>query len=248
MIAALPMYDRPEVSAALDRFWAAIRAELPFGPDLLRRDMGMWDVWESPDLFFSQTCGLPYRNWLIGRVQKIGTPDYGLPDAPPGYYYSHWVVAQGSSQDLRSYANRTLAINGRDSQSGWTSAFNHAAELGFEFHNIVVSGAHRESARMIADGKADIAAIDAVTWRMMEQFDPFVSALEVIGHTIPTPGLPFITSLSGPVHALREATEKAIEDLSDQDRDILGMIGIADISDDDYRAVHTPHKLVAKSR
>ena len=29
MIAALPMYDRPELQAANDRYWALIRAGLP---------------------------------------------------------------------------------------------------------------------------------------------------------------------------------------------------------------------------
>ena len=35
MIAGLPMYDRPELRDAHNRLWAAIRANLGFGPESL---------------------------------------------------------------------------------------------------------------------------------------------------------------------------------------------------------------------
>ena len=64
MIAALPMYDRPELQAANDRYWALIRAGLLArgiaAPEGLRRgDAVLMPQWESPDLVLSQTCGFP---------------------------------------------------------------------------------------------------------------------------------------------------------------------------------------------
>ena len=65
MIAALPMYDRPETQDATDRFWALIRDRLRAGgipaPDHLTRDRDPWDIWTDPDLVLAQTCGLPSR-------------------------------------------------------------------------------------------------------------------------------------------------------------------------------------------
>jgi len=36
-LASLPMYDRPELRGAHDRYWRAIRAELGEGPEYLTR-------------------------------------------------------------------------------------------------------------------------------------------------------------------------------------------------------------------
>jgi hypothetical protein len=78
MIAALPMYDRPEMRAANDRFWQAIRDRLGDGPPHLTRDRDPWDIWQAPDLLLAQTCGFPYRARLHGRIYLVGTPDYGV--------------------------------------------------------------------------------------------------------------------------------------------------------------------------
>ena len=65
MIATLPMYDRPETRAANDRFWDLIRSHLDEAPEELSRDDFHW---LHPDLLLSQTCSLPYRTALQGRV------------------------------------------------------------------------------------------------------------------------------------------------------------------------------------
>ena len=92
MIAALPMYDRPETAAATDRYWGLIRDGLRAreieAPDDLTRTDDLWTLWQSPDLVLAQTCGLPFRARLHGQVQLVGTPDFGLPGCAPGYYNS----------------------------------------------------------------------------------------------------------------------------------------------------------------
>jgi hypothetical protein len=68
VIAALPMYDRPETRAATDRFWELTRDALSLrgidAPEALTRDRDPWDIWQAPDLVLAQTCGLPYRSGL----------------------------------------------------------------------------------------------------------------------------------------------------------------------------------------
>ena len=104
MIAHLGMYDRPETAAANDRFWSSIRDQLGFGPDTLTREIGFMEAWESPDLLLSQTCGMPYRLRLRPKVTLVGTPDFALPDCPPGYYNSVFIAKKESR---KVYGERT---------------------------------------------------------------------------------------------------------------------------------------------
>ncbi len=64
MIAALPMYDRPELTGATDRYWALIRDGLRArgvdAPDTLwRGEDDLMALWLAPDLVLAQTGGLP---------------------------------------------------------------------------------------------------------------------------------------------------------------------------------------------
>lgn len=245
MIASLAMYDWPELRAAHDRLWALIRDALAAqgieAPARLTRNQSLWAAWESPDLILGQTCGMPYRTRLHGRVDLVATPDYALKDAPPGYYYSQFVVHADAPGDLGDFIDRTLAFNGQDSQSGWAAPQNHVARLGRCFRHTLHTGAHRDSARAVAAGRAAIAAIDAVTWRLIGSHLPEVAnRLRVIGHSAPTPGLPLITAPGRDRMALAGAVAQAIAALGADDRAALGLAGLAAIPAAAYLAVPTP--------
>ncbi len=200
MIASLPMYDRAETAAANDRLWAAIRdrlrAEGLAAPDALTRGADdLWPQWTSPDLVFSQTCGFPYRARLHGKVTLIGTPDFGVEGAPPGHYRSMFVArADDPRQSVKAFDGAAFAYNEDLSQSGWAAPQTHAARLGIRLPPALKTGAHRLSALAVLDGRADIAALDAVTWRMLRRWDAFAAELKVVGMTDPTPGLPYIAA------------------------------------------------------
>ena len=246
MIATLGMYDWPQVTDATDRLWAAIRDRLRqagiAAPQALTRDASLWAMWESPDLLLGQTCGMPYRTRLHDRVALVATPDYGLPGAPAGYYYSELVVHADEPGELPDFIDRTLAFNGQDSQSGWAAPQNQVARLGRRFTHTLHTGAHRDSARAVAEGRARIAAIDAVSWRLMCAHHPEVTArLRIIGHTDPTPGLPLIAAPGRDRAVLAAAVSAAIAGLSRADRALLGGLGgVAAIAAKDYLAVPTP--------
>ena len=56
-----------------------------------------------------------------------------------------------------------------------------------------MSGGHRQSVKMIAEGSADIGAIDPVSWELASRFEPeSVQYLRVIDQTPQVPGLPYI--------------------------------------------------------
>ncbi|MCY1127763.1 PhnD/SsuA/transferrin family substrate-binding protein [Frigidibacter sp. RF13] len=244
MIASLPMYDWPEVQPANDQLWASVRDRLRAtglaAPETLSRDRRAHD-WTAPDLLLSQTCGFPYRTALHGKVTLVGTPDYGLEGAPPGYYYSVLVVPADRGGDWQDFIDGTLAINGYDSQSGWAAPQNHAAGVGRRFGRILVTGAHRDSATAVADGEADIAAIDAMTWRLVEAYRPDVARrLRICARTTPTPGLPLITALRDHAGLLRTAFAETIAALAPEDRKSLHLQGVVQIPASAYLAVPTP--------
>lgn len=201
-IAALPMYDWAEVRAATDRFWAAVRDGLRArgvaAPEALARGLGLAAGWTHPRLVLGQTCGLPLVRDLAGRVALVGAGDYGLEGCPPGWYRSVVVVrADDPREGLADFRGARLAINGTDSQSGWGAMLHHAAPLAREgrfFGSVTASGAHAASVRLVAAGGADLAAVDAVSWRLAQRFLPEAGRLRVLMPTEPTPGLPYIAA------------------------------------------------------
>jgi ABC-type phosphate/phosphonate transport system substrate-binding protein len=245
VIAALPMYDGPEAAAANDRFWALIRDGLRAAgqgaPDALTRTDDLWAVWQSPDLVLAQTCGLPFRARLHDRVTLVGTPDYGVEGCPPGYYRSVLVArADDPRLALVDFDGATLAYNEALSQSGWAAPLAAAAEAGIVLRPGPMTGAHRASARAVAEGRAALAAIDAVTWRMIRGPDRLEDALRVVGHTAPTPGLPLIARAGADAAALFRAVAQAIPRLAPGDAACLGLRGMVAIPAETYLAQPLP--------
>jgi ABC-type phosphate/phosphonate transport system substrate-binding protein len=92
----------------------------------------------------------------------------------------------------------------------------------------------------VAEGHADIAALDALSWHLMQAYDPFTAGLRVLTHTDPTPALPFITALGRDADALRAALESAILALPADLRATLGLKGVTFITAAVYLAVPNP--------
>ena len=241
MIAALGMYDMPPLRDAHDRFWAAIRQGLGFGPDHLTRDMDFWDIWQSPDLVFAQTCGMPYRTRLHGHVALVGTPDYGLPDCPPGCYRSVLIARRDDPRaDLGAFGGARFAYNEALSQSGWAAPMVHLAEAGVVVGDLVQTGAHAASVQAVSEGRADLAGIDALTWALLCEHQNVDAHVRVVAETAPTPGLPYIAATGRDASAIADAVEKAIEALSVEDRAALHLHGLIRIPAEDYLAVPSP--------
>lgn len=242
MIASFGMYDMPHAAPAYDRLWDCIRSELGEGPECLRRGGDLWDDWQSKDLLLSQTCGLPYRARLYGQVSLVGTPDHGLRDCPPGYNYSYIVRQSGDPRALRELARGgTIAFNDPLSQSGWAAPLAHLAKLGLKPGNTLQTGAHLASAHAVLKGVADYAAIDAVTYLMWDREEPqMFSGLEAFIRTTPTPGLPLITARGRDPKPIARAVTRAITALSAEDREILMIKGLIQVSDAEYRDLPIP--------
>ena len=238
--ASLPMYDWTELRRATDALWAGVRDALRAGgfaaPEALDRRADASALWTAWDLVLSQTCGLPYVRHLRGRVALVGTPDYGLPDCPSGWYRSVVVARRDDPREaVEEFRGARLALNGADSQSGAQAMMFHLGDRsgpGPFFGVVLASGSHERSARMVAEDAADLAAIDAVTWRLIEAHRTFAGALRIVARTAPTPGLPLITA--GDPERVAAAFEAAVAGLDPGAREVLGLRGLVRTRDDDY--------------
>jgi ABC-type phosphate/phosphonate transport system substrate-binding protein len=245
MIANLMMYQRPQLVDAHNRYWQLIRKNLKDAgvdsPEHLSQDAEEFYVWKHPDLVLSQTCGMPYRTWLHDKVELVGTPDFGVKDSPPGYYRSALIVrADDPREDISEFQGGIFAYNQTFSQSGYAAPYFHLEPKGFWFEKRHQTEQHLLSAKAVAEGRADIASLDAVSWRLMVQYESFADRLRVLEWTKPTPGLPLITACGQNAQAIFDAVEKAIDQLRDIDKEDLGLKGIVKIPKDHYLAIPNP--------
>jgi ABC-type phosphate/phosphonate transport system substrate-binding protein len=237
MIAHLSMYDVPEANAAL---WSAIRAELGYGPETLSLSNDFWQIWRDPDLLFAQTCGYPFRARLHPDVRLIGTPDYGLPDCPPGYYRSLFIKRAGDPRGtLAAMDGARFAYNEPLSQSGWAAPVSHMLRLGPRPGALLETGAHAASLAAVLAGEADFAGLDAMSWTLFARKGATEGA-EIFAQTDPSPGLPYITGPKGDPETLFTAVSKAIAVLPEPTRAALHLRGLVRIPAADYLAVPTP--------
>ncbi|MEL6766509.1 MAG: PhnD/SsuA/transferrin family substrate-binding protein [Pseudomonadota bacterium] len=221
-LAALQMYDLPVLRPATDALWAGIAEALRdlgvTAPDALSRADNVHAPWRDPALLLGQTCGYPYWHGLRGHVRLVATPVYAAPGCEGPTYRSAIVVRENDpAACLAACRGYRPAVNGRDSQSGHNALRAAVAPLIAESPFLalgVETGAHLASARAVAAGEADIAAIDSVTWALAQRWAPeTVASLRRIGWTLAAPSLPFITAggqEDAVVEALREALQAAL--------------------------------------
>lgn len=243
MFASLPMYDLPELRPSTDALWQLIRARLADhgmeAPAHLARDTDPHEDWFRPDLVLSQTCGLPFVRELQGRVQLLGSPSCDI-DCGAGSYYSVIIAKKDAKADLASLASGRLACNDYRSQSGFSAWFHHAGVAGLDAPSgIVITGRHLSSIDAVADGRADFAAIDAVTWALAERHHGPAGRVQVVARTEPMPALPYITSLANAENAdiMRRAISEAIAGLGEKDRNALLITGFVSRNESDYQPI-----------
>ena len=245
-LAQLPMYDWPEFTQATDCLWTSIRDNFSKAgidvPASLDRTSPPAETWLSPNLLISQTCGLPLVADLSGKVKVLGSFAYqGI--EPAGSYHSVIITHASNNETSVRLEDKRAVINGDDSYSGCLALKCFVADNGSgegPFSSVLVSGGHRASLCAVADGNADIAAIDCVSWHLAKQCEPVVKNLRVIAHTESRPGLPLITrddASAQEVALMRDAIAKAVDDLDENNRTMLGIRGFLPLDEKDYSPI-----------
>jgi len=224
MIASLPWY--PAARPMLDRLWRDIRARLGHGPATLRWPGDVATIAAPASIVLTQTCAPVWQRHLAGRLHIVGTFDFGV--AAPGFYRSALVTRSHDVRSLGAAATR-VAVNDFDSQSGW-GALAHLAP-----GEVVLTGSHAASMALVASGGADLAAIDAVTWRLSPHPRLVVRAL-----TDPTPSPPLLTGDPDLIAPLRAALAGAVAALPGEDRERSGLRGFVAADAASYASLPLP--------
>jgi len=224
-IAALPMYDFPELTAAHDALWQQIAARLAAAevgsvPLTLSHELPYTEGWRHPGLLLGQACEYPLAKSPGTTVRVVATPQYSAPGCDGARYCSVIVIRRDdAATTLADLKGRRCAVNQRDSNSGMNllrAAIAPLANGAPFFGTVTVSGAHRESARMVADARADVAALDCVSFAHLERCDrALTDALRVVAWSPSSPSLPLITARAtdpATLHALRDALQSVAQD------------------------------------
>ena len=198
-IASLGMYDHPAQHTANDRLWSAIAAVLRERgvadvPARLDRTRDVHAIWRDPALLFGQACGYPLIADPTLDLQVIAFP------ISAGRESGSVIVARADDprRAVAACRDSRAAINDRQSNTGmnlFRATIAPFAGQGAFFAEVLETGAHRASIVAVGMGKADLAAIDSVTYAAIARFEPaLVTGLKIVAPSPASPSLPFVTA------------------------------------------------------
>ena len=229
-VAALPMYNVTPALAAdwrvlLDHVHRRLRPWLDARGDtlaLVDPETSLHDFWLRDDLLLSQTCGYPLVKALAGRVQLVTTPVFTVDGGASGNYHSVLVArAAANVTSLAQCRGHRAAYNTPDSNSGMNLLRSAVAPLAGGrpfFASVIETGGHLASLQALQDDRADVAAIDCVSFAFALDHRPDLAlGLVEIGTTRSAPGLPLIASKRVPAEAV-DALSAALTDAVAHDR------------------------------
>ncbi len=229
LTAMLSWYDWPEVHHATDDVYQRFRDELPAAlavrfSTTVDRHQAASALWRSAALGLAQACNVNVASDFADVLVPVGAPVFDVAtlaselDAPlsfaPGQYQS--AVVTGRSRTTSTLAGARLAANAPNSYSGFWSLLREVqqedpnATIGAHFGAVHFTQSHRQSAALVAEGGADIAAIDVVCLALLRRHSPAIfSRLRVLRWTEPALAPPFVTARSRP-EAERETIAAAL--------------------------------------
>ncbi len=243
MIAALPMYDFDWVRAATDRLWAtlrdALRARGVDAPEGLTRDASLHEIWGDESLLLGQTCGYPFWTSLRGKAEILATPIYGFAGCEGPNHRSFLLAHRDDARStLAEFRGDRAAVNGFDSNTGmnlFRAAIAPLARGKPFFADVIETGGHAFSVVAIAEGRADIAAVDCVSYALLARgASRLIAQTKIIGETCASPALPFIASRALPP-ATRAAAREALRALPPFPE--LGLAGVAFLPESAYARI-----------
>jgi ABC-type phosphate/phosphonate transport system substrate-binding protein len=243
-IAELLMYVAPEPIRQANERWLALILERLGITRRNAAELSLLDLWRSPQLLLTQTCGYPLMTALRGQVRVLGRPRYELPDSTGG---NHCSLLLGRADDPRrtlpDFRDSRGVINGEDSNSGMNLLRYRLAPLhrdGRFFAHVGISGSHRESLRWLRENLADLAAIDSVTFAYLARHAAEeVAGLCVVARSAFSPTLPYITATTvsnEQAEALRQVMNQTLLELPDV-AETLGLREVLPASESDYQIV-----------
>lgn len=239
--AELLMYVAPPRVREAQEQWLTRVLEILSATRLDAQALDLKQLWLSPQLLLTQTCGYPLMKILRGQVQVVGRPVYQLPHSAGGNHCSLIVArADDPRQRLEDFRGSHGLLNAQDSNSGMNLFRHTLAPLqrdGHFFAQVSLTGGHRNSLVAIKAGEGDLAAIDSVTFDYLARdHSEEIAGVKVIARTASGPCLPYVTRIGADAQAIREAMNQALKDLPE----VAAVLAIAEVlpaSEADYQVL-----------
>ena len=203
-------------------------------------------VLNDPALWFGQACGYPLMTRLRDTLTPISVPVFDIHGCDHTSYSSLLIVPVDSKiTTLQQCQGLRAVINTSDSNSGMNvlrhavAAFNRQGTF---FSRIKISGSHLKSLTEVANQRADIAAIDCVSYRFIEDSWPELAArVRSIGFSAKTCGLPFVMPNPGVgnnnLDGITENLNQALSLLADKHKGRLHLQAFEKVDIDEYQGV-----------
>lgn len=226
LTASLSWYDHPASRPGIDAFWLALRDSLRrdgvAAPDALDRDTPIIEQWRNPNLLIAQCCGpdldTPNGHGLI----PFARPVFADLDCEPGSYFS--FVVGNLNRGARLAVNSYSSWSGHGALSQWMQMHQVTAS------EMILSGSHERSVALVREGQADIAAIDAHTWSLID-----TDSVNILDRTGAVPAPPYVTRQQE--DADRAALLHGVRVATSQRGGEIGIVDVVESSVGDYRTL-----------
>jgi ABC-type phosphate/phosphonate transport system substrate-binding protein len=226
VIASLPMYDIVELRHAHDALWVGMARHfrhqgIDHVPRKLVHDRPVNSLWSADNLFMSQCCGYDVVYQFKDRFQILATPWFDAPGCSQGNYSSTIVVPTNSLKtDVIDMAGTVAVVNGPESHSGMNALFSlvapHSRNNRF-FSEVKISGSHVESLALLANGQADVAAVDCLTYELLSRYRPAaIRGTRPLGLTCSAPAPPYVTARAFNLDTVERMQNALLETYEDQ--------------------------------
>ena len=238
--AALPLYDWPELREATDGFWSILAQRLEAAglsaPVELTRDQDPAILWDSPGLLISQSCGLRHVDGAARGTRIICAPVYEVEGCGAGRMSAVILGRRDGPADLAALQGARYAVEGPDSRFARAALLDAigAPALG----ETVWAPTPREALIALADGRAEAACLDALSWALARLHEPAAAGLVPLAWTDAVAAPPFVTSAlteTGDRARIRAAlVETLLDPRSEPLRQALGFARVVALGDPDY--------------
>lgn len=230
--------------ALFDEFWRihqnseTIDQQLRFDTD--------FELLRQPQMQLGHTCGYPLMKYLQTDCFPVCVPLFLVEGCHGKFYASHFIVpADSGINSLADCRNHIVAMNGADSNSGMNVLRHAISQLETHapfFSSVLVSGSHLNSVKAVANGEADLAAIDGVSFALInDEWPELTRRVKTIGFSEATCGLPLVMPYSEhKIIRSRDITRvlnQALSALSTQHKNTLHLAGFESVGFEDYQSI-----------
>ncbi|HEX3348089.1 MAG TPA: PhnD/SsuA/transferrin family substrate-binding protein [Acetobacteraceae bacterium] len=208
---------------------------------------GLPELWSRPDLGAVFMCGWPFaQEGGVRPIVAAPIPRAGWSGGRPVYRASFVVAANSPHRTVNDVLGRRFAFNARHSHSGWNMPMAHLAAIGAPPFASFVGPfvTHQSAIRAVADGAADLAAIDSYVLDLLHRHDPSLASSVRVVATTPEGPIPMLVGThptqGDPLgEAARDRFRRALLELDQTAEgrrllDALELLGFADVAAEDY--------------